>query len=786
MDAQEKIDYIKELITEKAKISPSGSFFVQLADVVDLEATGGIPDEAPVLFSNKEQWSVIQKLEEEGFIKNVQRDENKYKVWIELSKKKTRRSNVFLRIETVDQFLQDRELFQKFLSMLGDFKSIKPRHRYTYPTDEQNDDLIQLLIDLKIVDYDWDAMKKQTHRAVGNRIIEFSFDGDKIIALNNRVSGKGGRIKKETLELIARDIGDRFTFTKIVDIFVDAGVPESMFIQDTKWRAIFYIFSYYATSSSPDDFRHLLKIIEKVIHPLYSNGDEEMSAEIKKKYNAWLKYDDVSIDVATGKIYVHETDEDNVGGDGWYDTDGDIFEPKNDVPSATPLAELWVLWKQVILVVNLYEDNKALDRNKLEKIYLELIYKAEQLIKGKALGGIKEIYKRPFSSLSTANIEARAKGAEDGLELVSTFMVAIATFNPDPAEVQKAMTKNSELIEKVASATQAIGDEKINVSKLSYSQALFILRMVMSQISNILEAVAGGYILFGDPELNARYIPLMDTLSEILNRKDFEKLKQSEPNYLPEHLFQDVDEMDVWWENGGQSSIISFIGDIESAWVRDGQQVFPISISLNKQFSETNNAIVNHKKTKQQKWSQIERNIDRQKQEGAFDFGEKSKDKKEEPSATKENTEPPIQKIIHEHRFVNSIQEKEIALNYKQEKSGTTGFYIIKKDDDFFYKGRFLNLSKKTDYYRVFCALFAKCPDGGEIGYQELISEVKSRIPKTKLKTDEEIKKFIQDNLTGKKNGFLRYAGTTETEDNGKPLIITNRGVGIIFNNKAG
>ena len=176
--------------------------------------------------------------------------------------KKTRRGNLFSYIETVDQFIQHRELFQKFLAILGDIKTIKPKHIYVYPTEEKNDDLIQLLIDLKIAKYDWNEIEKQTHREIGNRLIEFSFEGDKIIELVNRISGKNGRIKNETLELILRDIGDRFTFVKIVSIFTDVGVPESMFIHDTKWRAVFYIFSYYATSSDPENWNKLLKIIE--------------------------------------------------------------------------------------------------------------------------------------------------------------------------------------------------------------------------------------------------------------------------------------------------------------------------------------------------------------------------------------------------------------------------------------------------------------------------------------------------------------------------------------------
>lgn len=112
--------------------------------------------------------------------------------------------------------------------------------------------------------------------------------------------------------------------------------------------------------------------------------------------------------------------------------------------------------------------------------------------------------------------------------------------------------------------------------------------------------------------------------------------------------------------------------------------------------------------------------------------------------------------------------------------------YITKSGDDFKYKGKLLPLSKKANYYKVFCALYALIPNGGEIEYKELIKEIKSRIPSTKSKSDEEMRKFIQSNLTEKSNGFMRYAKVPKTEDNSKPLIDVIKGFGINFNNKAG
>lgn len=161
---------------------------------------------------------------------------------------------------------------------------------------------------------------------------------------------------------------------------------------------------------------------------------------------------------------------------------------------------------------------------------------------------------------------------------------------------------------------------------------------------------------------------------------------------------------------------------------------------------------------------------------------------KEAPYATDVGVHELTQKVIHEHthRFENSIQEKGIDLNHKFESSKKDGLYITKDGDDFSYKGRFLKLSKTSDYYKVFSALYAKLPSGGEISYKDLITEVKSRLPEKEKVLYDEMKKFIQRNLTDKSNGFVRYADIPETEDNGRSLIYVNRGSGIVFNNQAG
>jgi hypothetical protein len=88
MTPKEKIAFVKKHIQEEAETHPSGAFHIELVEVVlaaDVEANGGIPDEAPISLSRKEQWSIIQKLEEEGFVQNIELDDDGRGVRLELN-----------------------------------------------------------------------------------------------------------------------------------------------------------------------------------------------------------------------------------------------------------------------------------------------------------------------------------------------------------------------------------------------------------------------------------------------------------------------------------------------------------------------------------------------------------------------------------------------------------------------------------------------------------------------------------------------------------------------------
>lgn len=110
-------------------------------------------------------------------------------------------------------------------------------------------------------------------------------------------------------------------------------------------------------------------------------------------------------------------------------------------------------------------------------------------------------------------------------------------------------------------------------------------------------------------------------------------------------------------------------------------------------------------------------------------------------------------------------------------------FYITFDEDTFYFNGQPLILGKTANYYKAFWILYSLIPDGGEALFTDLIREAKKSLRRYRNKNDSEIIKYLQDNLTAKKNGFQRKANLPDQLDNGKILLENIRTRGIQFNN---
>lgn len=436
-------------------------------------------------------------------------------------------------------------------------------------------------------------------------------------------------IQMRVLELLAKSIAEKKSGTELIMLLKECDVP-AMFIvyPETKWRMLFKVFRVLSTSQNVRAQRILYRIIETAVHPLFFDGDEEQSSAATKKYNGWLKYDHIIID--EGEVFIGPSaEEEDLGITDWVSSSGKVVDPKCYLIFPDQLAELWVLMAQVSFLVQAFQANPSLNRKIREGLYLEIIGGVEDLIAKGEVGEFSESYKRPFTSLITADIEARAKKTTP-LELVSSLLSKIALMEPYPSFITKKMEEKSELIERVTTAIAGSVDEN--------------------------------------------------------------------------------ETMESWQRKS-----------LHTKKMLDGAKAI-------------------------------------------------------------------AQRVVHEHthRFENSIQEKSIDLNHKFPEQRPSDFYITKKGDDFLYNGRQLNLSRNTDYYKAFAALYAKLPEGGKVSYQDLGTEIESRLSKAKGKSTDEMRKFIQRNLTDKSNGFIRYARIPGTEDNGKPLVEVVRNFGVRFNNKVG
>lgn len=614
MNSKQKIKYVKDAVLEKAAISPSGPFWIRLYSVTEYE-------DGPTILSRAEQWSILQKLKQEHFLQIAQLDEkDKNIAWVELAPKEPlektpkRVSNLYSHIKTVDGLIIHRELFERFRGLLGEAREMQAGHAYIYPTSETNDDLIQLLIDLNIVSYDWEKLKAQTHREVGNRTIEFEYKADTVLPILARVSGKGGILRKEALELISREIGERFTMSKMIEVFVDLGVPETMFVPDTKWRAAFYALSFYATSK--DEHLRLLKILEGILHPLMFGGDETKAHETQEKYRLWLKYDRIHID-EHGKFFLGPSEEEiEYGMDEWVASDGKTVEPSAYLIYPEHLAELCVLWTQVMMLTGGYQNRTGADHRELEKLYLDLLGKVETLVEFGKIGDLAQKYKRPFSSLATAEIETAQNGGIG--ETLNAFLKEINALQPDPQQMQKQIEKHGELLAHVVHATRLIIGDRANFGDVSYDQAIFLLKLVVGNIFKILDAVASGPLNMADEDLNEKYVLLADALQKLLERPDLKEVREQLPD-IPEHLLEGLNEMDVWWEYSGPR-IMGFYGDVEKRWILSGRRIFPVIGDLGLLFDEVDARVNEHNRVKNTKWDRMLKNADGLRERSGFGF----------------------------------------------------------------------------------------------------------------------------------------------------------------------
>ena len=421
----------------------------------------------------------------------------------------------------------------------------------------------------------------------------------------------------------------------------------------------------------------------------------------------------------------------------------DIYDAKYDMdfPSKSKANRLRGIW--------LVEDYKTVG-----KIILSLVEYLETML----LVGGKEIP----SHTKDLILKARQIGAK----------LEFPDFTKDYEPFIKMITDKTAIIKNFISA---------DFSTLKTNQKIYLLKVLYSYYEAILRAYYGNGLFFltsGIDDLNDYFKILRKRLIELLNSDGtFSEIKKNKAyEQLLEHitsLYSSAEFFDGVWEDHTYPLLLNLREEIaDKDLFENNSEIHQVGVAIPiflEAISKEMNILKGYMEEKTKRF--YEEDLPKHKEQL-------------NPSEKKEE----VIKHEHIHRFENSIQEKDIILNHKfDDEKKPSSQYLTKKGDDFYYKGlHILSAKKNTDYYKVLSALYAKLPDGGEISYRDLSIEIKSRMPELKNKSNGEMIKFLQRNLTDRANGFLSYTEIPETEDNGKPLVAVSRAKGIIFNNTTG
>ncbi|HOI59789.1 MAG TPA: hypothetical protein PKU93_00530 [Candidatus Pacearchaeota archaeon] len=201
-------------------------------------------------------------------------------------------------IKTIDDFLKNQALirrFFRFINLSQNISEVNPETTYIFSIKEQCDYLVHSLSFAKIItNYDWDEKYSPT---IGRRYIRFEIKGNKLLEVYNRVYGNNGFIKRETLELISKDISTRIDLDKLYQLLTEElKIPETMFdVESNVEYTIFYILSYFSTSISEEDNGITIKIINRLLHPLFFKNEDEAQKTFNQ-YKNWLKFDNIQMD----------------------------------------------------------------------------------------------------------------------------------------------------------------------------------------------------------------------------------------------------------------------------------------------------------------------------------------------------------------------------------------------------------------------------------------------------------------------------------------------------------
>lgn len=267
----------------------------------------GDDDYSPIYLSKSDQRVILQDFAIEQKIAlciNDDHDERRNEYDFEILEPERRRKSAYSRsIRSLADLVKNIELRNRVMELIitafgvYDAREITATQGVGDVVHEGKDELLLLMDELGLTETDWESLKQQTHRTIGNRNIEVLFRGDSAKILADAIYGRSSLIKIKALEQIASIIKDLMGMQQLNDFFIQLGVPSSLLIsnQGSKKELVYNVIVALSSTGEEADNVLLFRILEEVTHPLNFAGDTTRANEAQMSITKVLRYDGLSL-----------------------------------------------------------------------------------------------------------------------------------------------------------------------------------------------------------------------------------------------------------------------------------------------------------------------------------------------------------------------------------------------------------------------------------------------------------------------------------------------------------
>lgn len=267
----------------------------------------------PVFLDRSEQFTILQDFALEGKIKLIgKRIDKDFTYDFELLEPKRFRSPYSDHISTIADLVKDTALRNRLMKIITkafgviDAREIKAKHTVESDVHETDDGHILLMDELGLTETNWESLKQQTHRMVGNRYIRVTFKGEMIKKLVDAMFGRSSVINIKAIDQIASLTKDLMSQDKLNDFFIQVGVPTSLLLdnQNSKHDLVYNVILALSSTGEQEDKNLLDHILEELAHPLTFHGNTKNAVDFQYKITKVIRYDGFSL--LGGKIHGFE------------------------------------------------------------------------------------------------------------------------------------------------------------------------------------------------------------------------------------------------------------------------------------------------------------------------------------------------------------------------------------------------------------------------------------------------------------------------------------------------